>query len=395
MIKISHLNTSSIPTTQLLPGIHALRAVAALTILLFHLRYIADILPPTALQSTIGQHFFTGVMLFFVLSAFSLAFSTTPTMARATWVRDYLVKRFFRIAPLFYCMVLVYVMLFKVRGWAQPDLATWILNITFLFNLVPGKHEGIVWASWTIGIEMLFYVIFPILLVVSGRRMALGIILVGGIAISISARTLIDTAGVLGDYGKFAFISSLGVFLIGFVSFKLFQLSRSKIESGAWSSQRVKWACATVSGLSLVAIFAPFGFTAASPGRPDLMAWSMLFGATAIWQAMFPSRWFATRPLQWIGERSYSIYLLHPLVIGILSPWLKRLYVAAQVRVGNWAFFAVGGLAILIVLTLANLTYYLIERPGMRAGKRLLAHLRDQTVLPSAGESNIHRQLAR
>ena len=372
-----------------------MRAVAALTILLFHLRYIADILPPPALQSTIGQHFFTGMMLFFVLSAFSLAFSTTPTMSRATWVRDYLVKRFFRIAPLFYCMVLVYVVFFRVRGWSQPDLATWILNITFLFNLVPGKHEGIVWASWTIGIEMLFYVIFPILLVVSGRRRALAIILMGGIAISISARTLIDTAGVLGDYGKFAFVSSLGVFLIGFVSFKLFQLARKKMAAGTWSPPTVKWACATVSGLCLVAIFAPFGFTAASPGRPDLMAWSMLFGATAIWQAMFPSRWFATPALQWIGERSYSIYLLHPLVIGILSPWLKRLYAAAQVIAGNWAFFAVGGLTILIVLALASLTYYCIERPGMRAGKRLLAHLREQTVLPYAGEHNIHSQRAR
>lgn len=296
MKKISRLNISSIPTTQRLPGIHALRAVAALTILLFHLRYIADILPPPALQSTIGQHFFTGVLLFFVLSAFSLAFSTTPTLSRKTWVRDYLIRRFFRIAPLFYVMVLVYVVLFKVRGWPQPDLATWILNITFLFNLVPGTHEGIVWASWTIGIEMLFYVIFPILLVISSRRIALGIILVGGIAISMSARTLIDTAGVLGDYGKFAFVSSLGVFLIGFVSFKLFQLARQKIEAGSSSPQNVKWACATVSGLCLVAIFAPFGFTAASSGRPDLMAWSILFGATAIWQALFPSRWFASPP---------------------------------------------------------------------------------------------------
>ena len=124
MKKISRLNISSIPTTQRLPGIHALRAVAALTILLFHLRYIADILPPPALQSTIGQHFFTGVLLFFVLSAFSLAFSTTPTLSRKTWVRDYLIRRFFRIAPLFYVMVLVYVVLFKVRGWPQPDLAT-------------------------------------------------------------------------------------------------------------------------------------------------------------------------------------------------------------------------------------------------------------------------------
>ncbi len=396
MIKIPQLSISSIPTAQLLPGIHALRAVAALTILLFHLRYIADILPPPALQASIGEHFFTGVILFFVLSAFSLAFSTIPTMSREAWVRDYLIKRFFRIAPLFYFMLPVYAVFFKMKGWAQPDVATWIMNITFLFNLVPGKHEGIVWASWTIGIEVLFYVIFPIFLLVSHRRLALAMVLLGGVAISISARTLIDRAGLTGDYGKFAFISSLGVFLVGFVSFKLFELARKQIEADAWRPQFVKWACAAVSGLCLIAIFSPFGFTAASAGRPDLMVWSILFGATAIWQALFPSPWFATRSLQWAGERSYSIYLLHPLVIGILSPQLKSMYVAMQATIGNWAFFVAGGATLLIVLTLANLTYYFIERPGMRAGKRLLAHLREQqAVVPTLGAGTVQKQLTR
>jgi peptidoglycan/LPS O-acetylase OafA/YrhL len=395
MIKISRLSTSSIPTTQLLPGIHALRAVAALTILLFHLRYMADILPPPALQSTIGGHFFTGVILFFVLSAFSLAFSTIPTMSREAWVRDYLIKRFFRIAPLFYFMMPIYAVFFLIKGWAQPDVATWIMNITFLFNLVPGKHEGIVWASWTIGIEVLFYAIFPVFLLVSSRRIALALTLIGGIAISISARTLIDKAGLAGDYGKFAFISSLGVFLTGFVSFKLFQLARKQIAAGAWRPWFVKFACAAVGGLCLIAIFSPFGFTAASAGRPDLMVWSLLFGATAIWQALFPSRWFATPALQWVGERSYSIYLLHPLVIGSLSPLLKSMYVATQAMVGNWAFFVVAGATMLLVLTLANLTYHFIERPGMRAGKRLLTYLRKHAVLPSLDDGTVQKQLAR
>jgi peptidoglycan/LPS O-acetylase OafA/YrhL len=375
MLKLSLLRNTSISPSRLLPGIHALRAVAALTILLFHLRYIADILPPPSLQATIGGHFFTGVILFFVLSAFSLGFSTTPTMFQEKWVRDYLIKRFSRIAPLFYTMMLIYLLFFIKRGWTLPDIQTWVMNLTFLFNLVPGKHEGIVWASWTIGVEVLFYLLFPILLLVSNRRIAQGMILFGGIAISICARTLIDQSAVLKDYGKFAFISSLGVFGIGFIGFKVFELARKKMDADAWHPHFVKWGCGLVSGLCLVAIFAPFGFTASSVGRPDLMAWSMLFGAIAVWQALFPSAWFATRPLQWIGERSYGIYLIHPLVIGVLSPWLRITYAVLQARIGNWAFFVVGGVTILIVLVLANVAYHLIERPGMRVGKQLLGKL--------------------
>jgi peptidoglycan/LPS O-acetylase OafA/YrhL len=41
--------------------------------------------------------------------------------------------------------------------------ATILANLTFVFNLWPGHEEGIAWASWTIGVEMLFYIIFPAL----------------------------------------------------------------------------------------------------------------------------------------------------------------------------------------------------------------------------------------
>ena len=44
---------------------------------------------------------------------------------------------------------------------AYQDLETVLLSASFLFNLFPGHMEGFVWASWTIGIEMLFYAIFP------------------------------------------------------------------------------------------------------------------------------------------------------------------------------------------------------------------------------------------
>lgn len=386
-IELPRLSISTIPKAQLLPGIHALRAVAALTILLFHLRYMVDILPPLALQPTVGSHFFTGVILFFVLSAFSLAFSTSPTMSRKTWVRDYLIKRFFRISPLFYVMLAVYLVLFKIKGWLIPDLATWVMNFSFLFNFFPGKHEGIVWASWTIGVEVLFYVIFPIFLLIPNKRTALASVLVGGIAISIFARNLIDQAGLPGDYGKFAFASSLGVFLTGFVSFKIFEFAKEQVEAGFWRPSAVKLVCAIVSGACLIVLFAPFGFTAASPGRPDLMVWSLLYGAIAIWQAMFPTAWFATRPMQWIGERSYSVYLLHPLVIGVLGPWLRIMYNILQNKVGNWAFFAVGGVTIVLVVAAANVAYHLIEKPGMAAGKRLLTYLRTKSAaeqVPSA-----------
>ena len=43
--------------------------------------------------------------LFFILSAYALMHSTEHTLHRPTWAKEYFVKRFFRIAPLFYCIL--------------------------------------------------------------------------------------------------------------------------------------------------------------------------------------------------------------------------------------------------------------------------------------------------
>jgi peptidoglycan/LPS O-acetylase OafA/YrhL len=55
--------------------------------------------------------------------------------------------------------------------------------------------------------------------------------------------------------------------------------------------------------------------TRALAGGPDLVIWSCALGMICSWQAAAPSRLLAIRPMQWIGERSYSVYLLHPFVI--------------------------------------------------------------------------------
>jgi peptidoglycan/LPS O-acetylase OafA/YrhL len=128
-----------------LPGIHGLRCVAALTVLIFHLVPNLPALPPSL---TFTKNYFgAGVHLFFVLSAFSLMYSTTRRIGREGWIEDYLVKRYFRIAPLFYAMMLFF-LLFNYFFWgAKPELFVILFNVTFLYNPIklnrssgPGGH---------------------------------------------------------------------------------------------------------------------------------------------------------------------------------------------------------------------------------------------------------------
>lgn len=154
--------TATVQQDKLLPGIHGLRGVAAIAIVFYHIVHIAKIPIPESF-AFVSSMFGMGVQLFFAVSAFSLMHSTEHTMHRAAWAAEYFVKRFFRIAPLFYCILpgMVLWQLIKPHS-LRVDFDVLLLNVTFAFGFAP--WSSIVWGGWTIGVEMLFYVIFPVLL---------------------------------------------------------------------------------------------------------------------------------------------------------------------------------------------------------------------------------------
>jgi peptidoglycan/LPS O-acetylase OafA/YrhL len=78
---------------KLLPGVHGLRGAAALAIVIFHTIAIAGTSPPHFLGFA-GKYFGYSVHLFFVLSAFSLMYSTLPSRKSDGWTQTYLIKRF-------------------------------------------------------------------------------------------------------------------------------------------------------------------------------------------------------------------------------------------------------------------------------------------------------------
>lgn len=134
-------NSALVPKERLLPGIHGLRGVAALAVVLFHLIHIGGIAPPS-LFNFIGRDFGYSVPLFFIVSAFSLMHSTTHRVNAPDWLAIYFIKRFFRIAPLFY-FILAFLFVFGLAG--ANNIAKTILNITFTFGFVPAS--GIVWGG--------------------------------------------------------------------------------------------------------------------------------------------------------------------------------------------------------------------------------------------------------
>lgn len=363
--------SATIPRDRLLPGIHGLRGLAALAVMLFHVVHLAGIPVPAAF-TFIAADFGKGVHLFFILSAFSLMHSTGHVMQRPDWVRAYFVKRFFRIAPLYYAIMASMILwsLYMHGVWAW-DFETVVLNLTFSFGLVPWK--GIVRAGWSVGVEMLFYAIFPLLLLTIRSRAAMLALVVVAMFVShaayvtLHAHYEITVAHYGYNWAYFSFAANLCFFALGMYAYRLAQ-----------TVDRSGFALRRLVPLASMALLGTLLFTEAEKPlrallQSDTMLWGIGFAGLCLWQATRPSRWSANKLMEYLGERSYSLYLIHPVAIFFLKPWMQDVYNTLHPQLGSSVFFVCAALLLLPLLVLSEASYRLVELPGIRLGQRLIA----------------------
>ncbi|WP_027798174.1 acyltransferase family protein [Paraburkholderia dilworthii] len=174
------------------------RALAIVGVVAVHLSFQFPHLPHgVAMLARMGQY---GVQLFFVISAITIFMTLEAESARCTGAPHvtlrFYTKRFFRIAPMYYAAIAVYG--FISYGAAQSGYErAWVLgthgatdillNVLFLHALSPTAINNVVPGGWSIGVEMLFYLIAPLLFFVAMNRMRLLIATVLLLALSVVA----------------------------------------------------------------------------------------------------------------------------------------------------------------------------------------------------------------
>lgn len=355
------------------PRLHALttlRFFAALHVVLFHMR-VVGILPggPWWYQNfaSIG---FVGVNFFFVLSGFILVYTYDgPQLSPPKFWR----ARFARIYPAYLLSLIVAApfFLFAVRNldlpfyaWSKQHLAlACVLTLALLQSWVP--QAALTWNSvcWSLSVETFFYLIFPFVLL-RGKKLSektlflcLGAFWLLSLCFSFSYIHFhpdgIDkiNSGETNLFWKnvlsFNPVIRLPEFLVGVFAGKLF-LARS-------SEKRIGTPLIITGllGFSAVVLFAP------QIPNPILSAGilSPAFAAIIYGAALQP-KWtsFLALPLLvLLGDASYSLYLLHSLVItriyNSLSPW-------------NWSLRAIGSLTAAIFISI--IAYRLVEEPARR-----------------------------
>ncbi|MHA1358118.1 MAG: acyltransferase family protein [Candidatus Helarchaeota archaeon] len=158
-----------------LDGINALKTIGIIMIVLGHLSILVGI--PSYLNF-IKARFGLAVQLFFIMSGFSLCYGYYDRLNSQAELKKYYIRRFFRIAPLFYLMIAIWGIYLYFRYGMSFTPYEYLINVSFTFNFFPGLQESIVYAGWFLGVLCLFYLIFPIFVTLVRRVISAILLLV-------------------------------------------------------------------------------------------------------------------------------------------------------------------------------------------------------------------------
>ncbi len=354
-----------------LTSLESTRGLAAMAIVAFHLLVIYTPLPDGALSSFVGA-LSGSVPIFFALSAFSLLYGYQSTLFSREGLIRFFTRRAFRILPLFYFMLFVY---FCRAAWGDVFVSKseLLLNFAFLFPFIPGKHESLVWAGWSLGVEWLFYLAFPIVALTATRlRLSFFLMLAFALMSVAMSRAVLD-ANLPSSYKSMNFPANLLYFQAGVLAYAWVAHGRSA--PSRFTDAVVARAAAGTALAALAAWFAVtrvLGLLQVSQPPVQLLTACLALAVVVLAFGGLP-RAVDNRWSQKLGRYSYGIYLLHPFFLWLLASlgayrWLSHVLVDPTL-----VFFAALALNYLVLVPTAALCFHAIERPGMRMGEALLA----------------------
>lgn len=328
-----------------------------------------------------------GVTFFFVLSGFILAwcyhraFATTDDDARPDARRRFWGARVARVWPLHAAMFVAFVPLALLE--AGLDLhglwtTAWqgLLNLFLLHAWFPvGGSDGLADTfnapSWTLSVEAFFYLAFPLLATLLVRRLRWG---VGQLSLLVAGAWLaLGGVGIaLADVDRGEWImrvlpaTRMVDFVVGVaIGLVVVQGVQRRVLAGDLERRAPsrRWT-AVEAAVLLAACCSPLAWAlAAGDVLPDTLgtSWFHLPAITAailvvaLERGAVARRLLAWRPLVWLGEVSYALYLVHLFLV------------LAAYRVGLYDLLGAWGASILLVLAsiaVAGAVHARFEQPA-------------------------------
>lgn len=365
--------------TSRIDDIEVLRAVAIVLVVIHHLKLNLFHWKSESLwyfSDWFGSA--RGVTLFFVISGFVIARTLLPQLQAASGMRQFFhtatafwIRRIWRIVPAAWTCIavsLVLVLLFNesgALGTVKGNLivgASALLNFAnYTFGLLYGDSEyrNILFVHWSLSLEMQFYLLFPVVVLLC-RRFLVPVLILATVVQLLAAGTVIN----------------------GFRSDALF----TGVLLAIWSTSGSYWRARTVlrritppGTAAVVLIYASLvvlGQDAMPFPRAHPLSLVVPVCALAVLIASCNLDVLVPSPgprkvMLWIGSRSYSLYLWHIPAFALTRELFFRLGYRPLYAMSDPTVVIYTAMGIGLCLLLAEASYRLVEVPFRRQGRRI------------------------
>jgi len=343
--------------------IEILRGIAAVSVVFYHILVLGEFQNINKSLDTVVNHFGMAVPLFYAISAFSLLYGYEKNIFNEDVLKRFYIRRFFRLAPLFYFMLIFYSIYLFIEFNHKSSLGTYLLNLTFTYMLVPSQHESMVWAGWSVGMEWLFYFAFPLMVLMSRSIIVLLIVFFISLIVSIKFTSLtLPITEVSASSNYMNIMKHIVFFITGMLIFKSIPLA-NKIKN------KINW----IKRLDVVYFIVAIGIFVVLERyiNYEVLEVSLivvlLFGAYLGFSKIFNNYIFKL-----MGKCSYGLYLLNPIIIVTLNNLGFYKYIKNSINSPVLNYLTGSAITLIIIVVFSNIAYMVIEQPGIKAGQKVI-----------------------
>ena len=368
--------------------IDALRGLAILGVIMVHTNQYGSPIGSNILSKIISMGG-RGVQLFYLASAFTLFLSFKNRSKKEIFpIRNFFVRRFFRIAPMYYIGISYYLFQdgFGSRYWLgdQTDISTLniVSNFTFLHGFNPYWINSLVPGGWTIAVEMTFYAILPFLFSkIKNINQAFNFFVISlfvnyTLSFLLTKISIVSSERLWNEYLFFYFPSQLSIVALGIVMFFII------IES-----ENIR----NISGKSLL-IFSGLLLFQLLSGIQFAIQNHILFGIVFLFLGLALSKYkfeLIINPIiNYIGRISFSMYLAHFAVLH----WLLVFNYVDYLDNSIINYFLRYSIVTVLTMLIATVFYNFIEMPFQRLGKEIIKRIEKNSKNMLSIDGNVFKQ---
>ncbi|KLD64565.1 acyltransferase family protein [Dyella japonica] len=292
-----------------------------------------------------------GVAVFFLISGLVI-----PISLRNISTGQFLIRRFFRIYPVYWCCLLISIAMYFICSWYWSTPLSDRISVSFLARNIPLVHSAaglpsLDFVSWSLAVELKFYLVFALVNLLGKSAHQVMLLSIGFLALSCVV----------------AFCSTHGLIAVPFVSYAVsdtkylsfmflgclfyYVLYRELSASVALAYGAIVYALF----VTINAYYEPGLFGALTKNYTyALMLFSLCY--------LFRSRFRANRVIDFLADISFPLYLVHSMIGYVAMPILISKGIGF-----TFAWMISFGMTVLV----ACLAHRYVEIPVNNFGKRL------------------------